>query len=153
MAINGTHENSTRWQVDPQGSFRLAWDIVLAVLCLYVSVSIPYRTGFQVELCVGSAVWLFQLIVDLFFALDIILTFRTPIVAETGHIERSSAIIAKSYLRGWFFVDMLAVLPVSYIALLVGKWRAFCDTYTHTRARAHRIRTALHVDILFLCNH
>eukprot|EP01046_Picozoa_sp_COSAG06_P019662 COSAG06_NODE_1410_length_9546_cov_102.602519_2_plen_120_part_00 len=64
---------------------------------------------------------------DLSFALDIILTFRTPIVTETGHIERRMGHIAQQYLQGWFIIDLLAVLPVNYVVLAVSNATSNCD--------------------------
>ena len=69
-----------------------------------------------------------ELVVDLCFAFDIILAFRTPIVTQTGHIERRMGHIAKQYLQGWFIIDFLAVLPVNYVVLAVSNATSNCDS-------------------------
>ena len=46
-----------RFMIDPFHPFNAAWDVVLSVLCIYVAISIPFRIGFQVELCPSDAVW------------------------------------------------------------------------------------------------
>ncbi len=119
MALGGSTYVTPSCQIDPQGKFKRRWDLVLTVLCIYIAMFVPYRVGFQIELCPGDLDWSIEAFVDAFFVLDIILTFRTPLITNTGHIERSPKLIRKAYAQSWFLVDVLAVLPVSYVALIV----------------------------------
>ena len=119
LALGGSSYNPHKWQIDPHGRFKRRWDVLLALLCVYVATFVPYRIGFQIEMCPVELDWLFEVATDVIFALDIVLTFRTPIVTHTGHIERNSIYIRKAYLHSWFIIDLLAVLPISYVSLIV----------------------------------
>ena len=50
-------------------------------------------------------------IVDFLFFLDILLIFNTAIINEDGQIIEDRTYIAKTYLKGWFFIDFVAILP------------------------------------------
>jgi len=51
LALSGLNKHV--WQIDPHGRFKHWWDGMLVVLCLYVSLVVPYRIGFQIEMCPG----------------------------------------------------------------------------------------------------
>ena len=127
LAIGGDIIGHNRWQVDPQGKFKHRWDIIVTLLCLYVALFVPYRIGFQIEMCPGHFDWFVELITDIVFMADIALTFCTPIVTHSGHIERNKAFISRHYMHGWFIIDLLAVLPISYIALIFSTASSPCS--------------------------
>ena len=52
--------------------------------------------------------------VCVFFA-DIILNFRTTYVSRKGEVVSNSKSIAVNYLKGWFFVDLVAALPFDFL--------------------------------------
>ena len=49
---------------------------------------------------------------DIAFALDIIICFRTTYMDELGKEVFDSRLIAKQYLKGSFIIDLVAGLPV-----------------------------------------
>lgn len=108
-----------RYMIDPFHPFNTFWDYILAILCIYVAISIPFRIGFQVELCPADTGWWVELTVDLLFALDIVLNFRTGIVQHDGVVDLDPKSARSKYLRSWFVIDFLSVLPVTYIALAI----------------------------------
>ena len=55
--------------------------------------------------------------VDAMFFLDIIFTFRTVLIDESGKICTSKRKIYKKYLRGWFIIDIIASLPLDIIKI------------------------------------
>ena len=57
---------------------------------------------------------LFNLCTEIFLLLDCLMTFRTGVLVD-GQLEMDPVVIASRYLRGWFLIDMLTSLPVSYI--------------------------------------
>ena len=66
-----------------------------------------------------SVIWNAQAIVDLLFGIDIVLNFRTGIVESDGVVDLQPKSARMKYLKSWFLVDFLSVLPVSYLALAV----------------------------------
>ena len=45
------------------------------------------------------------------FLIDILLNFRTTYVNHKGEVISSSKSIAINYVKGWFFLDLIAALP------------------------------------------
>ncbi len=56
-------------------------------------------------------------IVDFFFFIDIIVAFKTSYMDTiTGEEVVDYRRIAKRYMKGRFWIDILAVIPIDYIA-------------------------------------
>lgn len=111
--------------LDPDSGKRYIWDFFLVFLLLYVAVAIPIRLAFDQTVALGSAEFYIDMLVDIFFLIDIVLNFRTAIISynEAGQRTRNNdrCDIAKHYLKGWFVIDIVAVLPYSYVELLADK--------------------------------
>ncbi len=56
--------------------------------------------------------------IDFLFFLDILANFNSAYYTELNEIEDDRKIIAFSYIKSWFFIDILAVLPFELIANL-----------------------------------
>ena len=52
-------------------------------------------------------------IVDIFFSIDIIINFNTAILKDNDlfEIEDDRKKIAFTYIKSWFFIDLLSVIP------------------------------------------
>ena len=105
--------------LDPSSTFNGLWDMWVVLLCLYTAIAVPFRIGFQIDLCPEDSLWWFELLVDTIFVVDIVLQFRTGVEIESGVISMDACVVACAYLKGWFFIDLLSVLPFSYIALAI----------------------------------
>lgn len=46
---------------------------------------------------------------------DIVLNFRTTYVSRKGEVVSNSRSIAVNYVKGWFFVDLVAALPFDFL--------------------------------------
>lgn len=46
---------------------------------------------------------------------DILLNFRTTYVSRKGEVVSNSRSIAVNYVKGWFFVDLVAALPFDFL--------------------------------------
>ena len=105
--------------LNPHHPFNAAWNIILAVFCIYVALVVPLRIGFQIELCPNDWAWWIELVVDLTFAMDVALNFRTGVIVDAGVVKMDPKFVGCQYLRGWFVIDMVSVLPFSYVGLLI----------------------------------
>ncbi len=56
-----------------------------------------------------------ELIVDLFFIFDIFLAFLSAYYDNNETLIDQRSRIACSYIRSWFFIDVISVLPLSLI--------------------------------------
>lgn len=75
--------NRLRWIVHPHGKAKVKWDLMVAVLIVYSTVSVPFRIGFEAG--AGVLGTIVDTVVDVGFMLDIILSFRTAFVDEVMH--------------------------------------------------------------------
>lgn len=55
--------------------------------------------------------------VDILFFIDIIFAFNTAYYDEDFKIIDNRKRIASSYLKGWFVVDFIAIVPFEYITM------------------------------------
>ena len=86
------------------------WDQVSLLLLGIVAVLTPYEVAFM-QLHVDF-LFFFNRAIDLAFTFDMVLNFFLAYRnTEDGVWVRSHAKIAARYLRGWFLIDLLSVLP------------------------------------------
>jgi hypothetical protein len=107
-----------RYIMLPQNQFRLAWDVIMALLLMIMAFYIPYRVAFywNDEEEEDLTVFIFEMLVDAMFAMDILLNFFTAYTdPSTSLMVTTPKLIAKKYIKSYFFVDLIATLPLGYI--------------------------------------
>jgi hypothetical protein len=105
--------------VDPNGHFRRKWDMVQIMLLIYVAFSVPYRTGFSDGVVLWSSWFWFDLVVDLYFVSDLVVSFRTAFYNGAGELVVDPKDIRRNYLRSWFIVDVSSCFPGNYISYAI----------------------------------
>ena len=100
--------------IHPEGGFKKVWDIVMSLMLLYTGVFTPYLVAF-VEVVFWDFWVVFDLCVNFLFCCDIGITFFSAYVNAEGEMEVKRVTIACNYLKGWFWVDVLASMPFSLI--------------------------------------
>ena len=76
------------------------------------------------------------------FFFDIVANFRTGILDHvTGKVRYSKKLIAKSYLRGWFFIDFISTFPFEVAMSLVSSGSG--DSTAYLTAKLARVTKAL----------
>lgn len=93
------------YPVNPYGSAHTYWDVYILLLVLWSSMFTPFQIAFLPN---RTATWT-DLLVDLCFYADIILSFWTGY--DNGiEIVTDKGLIARRYLRGWFWLDAAATI-------------------------------------------
>lgn len=78
---------------------------------------IPYNVAFSDVQDTNIFLDIFNNLIDFFFMLDIFVNFRTSFVHEATGIEiLDNKMIAIKYLKGRFWIDLLASLPLDSVA-------------------------------------
>lgn len=103
------------WVLDPESTFSVVWDGFQLIFLLYVSVTVPLRTCFEIDVPVGSFWFFVDNVVDVYFITDMVLQFRTAYTRPNGEREDRPSKITEHYLKGWFLIDFVACVPVQYI--------------------------------------
>eukprot|EP01050_Picozoa_sp_SAG11_P002219 SAG11_NODE_108_length_16386_cov_20.828329_13_plen_359_part_00 len=101
--------------LSPEAGFRSKWDIVQVFMLAYIGAAVPYRIGFSDPVVLWSSVFWVDLVMDLYFIVDLFLNFRTAIRTGDGELVFQPTAVAKIYLTSWFPVDFLSCLPLNYI--------------------------------------
>ena len=88
----------------------------MAIHFTYVGFILPYRLSFE-----SNPPMIFVILdiyLDSIFLIDILITFLTPIAVGYAHDSKliyDKGKIALFYLKGWFFLDLLACFPLTYL--------------------------------------
>ncbi|XP_018563062.1 potassium/sodium hyperpolarization-activated cyclic nucleotide-gated channel 2 isoform X1 [Anoplophora glabripennis] len=90
-----------------------------------------------------STRWIaFNCLSDTIFLIDIVVNFRTGIMQQDNaeQVILDPKLIAKHYLRTWFFLDLISSIPLDYIFLIFNQFQDYGDSFQFLHAgRALRI--------------
>lgn len=94
----------------PEDKFKSFWDLLMTLILLAACVATPVEIAFASDTDVSYQNPL-SLAIDIFFLVDIMLIFNTAFYDDEMELTTSRKEIANDYLRGWFILDFLAVVP------------------------------------------
>jgi len=100
--------------LDPYGRSRLSWDLLWCVGLIYDIWINCFTLFFLQRQSLPQALEAINLVVVVFFFADIFINFNTG-YTQGCHIVRSRRLIAIKYLRFWFWIDLVASVPVEYL--------------------------------------
>ena len=114
----GKKEKQRRWLIRTSHPFRIKWDLCIIILAVWNCFVTPYGLVFDETLSESPAILTVDTLFDLIFISDIVLTFRTTYFSSvTGDEIFDSSSIAKNYLLGKFWVDLISCFPSSLFEL------------------------------------
>ena len=96
----------------PTNKYRLAWDLFLLALILYVGITTPIRIGFNAD--ASSLLADVEIAIDFIFLTDVVINFLTAYKRPSSsdfEYEMRLPEIAKQYLAGWFILDVFSSIP------------------------------------------
>ncbi|KAK3238420.1 hypothetical protein CYMTET_51567 [Cymbomonas tetramitiformis] len=117
---------SSDWVLDPRHTTSRRWDKLLLVCMAWTCVVTPYEVAFLSKQNGArykpTIIFFFNRLLDIVFTLDIVLNLFTGYYdPHTGQWVLELKKIFKRYMRGWFAVDLISVLPVDYISIAVSE--------------------------------
>ncbi|XP_057805805.1 cyclic nucleotide-gated ion channel 1-like [Salvia miltiorrhiza] len=128
-------EPKKRRILDPQGNFLQQWNKIFAVSCIiavsldplffYIPVIVRDQFCLTLDKKVEIAACALRSLVDMFYVFHIVLQFRTGFIAPPsrvfgrGELVEDSGEIAKRYLKSYFVVDVLSILPLPQAVVLM----------------------------------
>ncbi|XP_071556789.1 hyperpolarization-activated ion channel isoform X9 [Temnothorax nylanderi] len=107
------------WVIHPCSSFRFYWDLCMLLLLVANLIILPVAISFFNDDL--STRWIaFNCLSDTIFLVDIVVNFRTGIMQQDNaeQVILDPKLIAKHYLRTWFFLDLISSIPLDYIFLI-----------------------------------
>lgn len=123
----------------PESMFRKVWDLVQALMLFYVALAVPLRIGFELAAKPDMFMFYFELMVDLYFYVDIFINFRSAHRNIDKELIIDPKEIRKLYLRTWFPIDVLSCLPVNYIELAIRTGRGEEDVGSDSNFRLFKV--------------
>ena len=115
---------SPLWQkylLRPDSTGKIIWDAVAVGLLLYTIIIAPLRLGFSIEDLCPEAIFMFEMLIDIAFVIDLLLNFITASFNDTVHgteLDFNPLHIARDYLKSWFVIDLLSSMPIDLIMSL-----------------------------------
>ena len=100
--------------IDPEGNFCKVWNIVLMFLLIYTATYMPFKLAFISDADTNTS-FIVDNVVDFMFMFDMCVNFNMPIRNKDDTYEFSRKIVAMTYLKSWFFIDLMASLPMTLI--------------------------------------
>ncbi|CAH8533290.1 unnamed protein product [Dicrocoelium dendriticum] len=94
--------------------FRIVWDWMILICTFYIAIMVPYNAVFSLDTD-GKDLLICDIIVELLFIIDIALNFATTFVSKSGQVVHETKMIAIHYIKGWFFLDLIAAIPFDAI--------------------------------------
>ncbi|XP_063993728.1 potassium/sodium hyperpolarization-activated cyclic nucleotide-gated channel 3 isoform X5 [Diachasmimorpha longicaudata] len=129
------------WVIHPCSSFRFYWDLCMLLLLVANLIILPVAISFFNDDL--STRWIaFNCLSDTIFLVDIVVNFRTGIMQQDNaeQVILDPKLIAKHYLRTWFFLDLISSIPLDYIFLIFNQFQDFSESFQLLHAgRALRI--------------
>ena len=96
---------------NPEGWFKIVWDLLTLILIFWEMIVTPLGISFPESQT--QAIQYIQFFVDIYFLLDIVISFNTAVYSKGSLVTQRKKILNK-YLKGWFWVDLPASFPYSW---------------------------------------
>ena len=101
--------------IDPESKWKIRFDIYIMFVMIFTAIFIPWRLAFYEE---DDMVWtIINLMIDLSFLVDIILTFFTAYFDDVKlRLVTNKKDLAWRYIKScWFFIDVLSIFPFEQV--------------------------------------
>ena len=99
----------------PEDIIKANWDLFITIILVFTCIMTPVNMAFDEQLGVEWD-WILG-IIDGLFLIDCIVTFNTAFDDEDFRIIEDYKTIAINYIKTWFFIDILAIIPFDVIML------------------------------------
>jgi hypothetical protein len=95
----------------PDDPIKIKWEMMISVILIFTAVTTPLRLAFSET---DDFTWTFiNNMVDSLFGIDIIICFFSAFEDENEELVYNRKIIAMTYIKSWFFIDLMSIVPVS----------------------------------------
>jgi hypothetical protein len=108
--VDLTSKNKSKWLICQNNSMKVVWDLFILLELIFISIVVPYRLAFSNQ---DSKAWsVVYNVIDVCFGVDIFLTFNTS-YSDSENMKEiyDRKKIALNYLKGWFIIDLLSIVP------------------------------------------
>lgn len=112
ISVNHERDKILKYIIRVNDPRRVNWDLFVMSLATWNCIWIPFEIAFDPAETESIYIRLTDVIIDFFFFLDIILTFRTTYIkGSNGDEVTQPKKIARHYLKNRFIIDLLSIFP------------------------------------------
>ncbi|KAJ8601878.1 hypothetical protein CTAYLR_002702 [Chrysophaeum taylorii] len=104
-------ESPYRFMISPRSRARVAWDLLLSLLLIYLVVVDPIAIGFWDDAQSSPGFDAFNLCIDVAFCVDLVSNFRTGYYDDDNVEVMNPELCARNYVKTWFPVDVASSVP------------------------------------------
>lgn len=104
-------EKKNKCVIMPDSQFKKVWNPTIIAALFYTATLTPYRVAFMKEEYESRVALIVELMVDIIFIFDLVLTFFFAYERKDDTIETSKKKIAGKYLRTVFVIDLFSCIP------------------------------------------
>ena len=104
--------------INPDSRFKNIWDIFILIILVALLIFLPIRLAFEpiaYEKLTIDQVHIIDILIDIFFFIDIIINFLTFYIDKFGVKITDRKKIAKRYIKSWFLLDVISTFPFHLI--------------------------------------
>jgi CRP-like cAMP-binding protein len=101
-------DNTPMEPINPDTRKKVYWEMFILLLTVICTFIIPLAVVFKKDSSTGMMI--FDIIITIFFGLDIFLNFNTA-YEEKRQLITDKKKIAARYMKSWFFWDLIATIP------------------------------------------
>ena len=107
-------KNQTPYIIYPENKQKGIWDLFMTLVLIITCIQTPLNIAFE-RLEDSQFSIILDYVVDLLFLIDIVVIFQSAYYDEDVELIDDRKTIAKTYIKGWFMVDLLAIIPFDRI--------------------------------------
>ena len=119
VAPKEAEERVSKWLVDPRTLFMRRWDVLTVWLLAFTAVVTPFEVAFLTTDLQTALFWINRL-VDACFVVDLIINLHLMYLDGNNEYVVNRWRIAAHYLRRFFIIDLVSVLPFDAVGLFMG---------------------------------
>ena len=93
----------------------VGWDVFISLVLLITCITTPFDMAFGEEFDDKHHYVRYRNVIDFFFFIEIFVNFNTATQDEGFKIDDNRCSIVKKYLKGWFLIDFLSIVPFENI--------------------------------------
>ena len=118
-------DTGKRFILHPDSNLKQRWEVALCFLIVYSAVTVPFMIAFDQDPEVVSTFGMIELLVDIYFIMDIVINFRTAYYTSSVTSGKVLIVdaqkIAKTYVMSkWFYIDFLSSFPFDRVIIIQG---------------------------------
>jgi len=111
-----SRDSKKRYMLYPEDHIRVNWDVTISVALIISALFTPVVIGFNYNGEFSTRNWeIFNLCFDVIFSIDILINFVSAVHNDDFDLIDDHKQVALYYLRGWFILDFLAIVPFDII--------------------------------------